>query len=83
MGKTQKSILVAGWASDKLAVAYNGIDFDAVQIAGTVAEALQRLQCAEIRERMGLAGQQRVRTEFTIRRQADDFLKCINRVVGD
>lgn len=46
-----------------------------------IAEALQRLQNSDIRRKMGHAGQQRVKTEFTIKRQADDFLDSVDRIV--
>ncbi len=47
-----------------------------------VATALERLQIAETRHKMGLAGQQRIKTEFSIKRQADVFLKLINKIVS-
>ena len=45
------------------------------------AESLLRLRSPSIRRKMGLIAQERVKVEFTIKKQADVFLMYINKII--
>ncbi len=51
-------------------------DYDAV------AKSLEKLKNPDICYKMGHAAQERVKTEFSLKMQADKFLKCVGRVVN-
>lgn len=61
----------------------NGIEGILIDVGddNAVTEALQKLKNPNIRRKMGYAGQQRVKSEFSIKRQADDFLRCVKKIV--